>query len=106
MNAIGRWRTAERDGSPLSASATAHDGTPLDGPAGLKEYLLSRQDEFFRHFTRKLLGYAVGPAVLPGDKALLDRMNASLETGGHRFSALVEEIVTSAQFTQRRTPNP
>jgi hypothetical protein len=101
-DAIGRWRATERDGSPLAASAISHDGVPLDGPAGLKMYLLTRQDEFFRHFTRKLLGYALGRAVLPGDKALLDRMNASLKSDGYKFSALAEAIVTSPQFTTRR----
>lgn len=101
-DAIGRWRATERDGTPLAASATSHDGVLLDGPGGLKIYLLTRQDEFFRHFTRKLLGYALGRAVLPGDKALLDRMTASFKADGYKFSALTEAIVTSPQFTNRR----
>ena len=99
---IGRWRTADRSGDAIVSTDTLHDGTELNGITGLKKYLRDHQDEVFRHFTRKLLGYALGRAVLPGDRALLDRMNTSLEQDGHKFSSLVEAIVTSPQFTTRR----
>lgn len=99
---IGRWRTAERDGTPLANVATTHDGVELSGGAGLRRYLVSRQAEFFRHFTRKVLGYALGRAILPGDQALLDDMRAGLATSSATFSALAEAIVTSPQFTHRR----
>jgi len=99
---IGRWRTADRSGDAIVSTDTLHDGTALNGITGLKKYLRDHQVEVFRHFTRKLLGYALGRAVLPGDRALLDRMNASLAQDGHKFSTLVEAIVTSPQFTNRR----
>lgn len=101
---IGRWRSADRSGDPIVSTDTLHDGTELNGITGLKKYLRDHQDEVFRHFTRKLLGYALGRAVLPGDRALLDRMNASLAQDGYKFSTLVEAIVTSPQFLNRRTP--
>jgi len=101
---LGRWRTADRSGDAIVSSDTLHDGSALSGVAGLKHYLRDHQDEVFRHFTRKLLGYALGRAVLPGDRALLDRMNDSLARDGHRFSSLVEAIVTSPQFLHRRAP--
>ena len=99
---IGRWRTTDRSGDPIVSTDTLHDGTELNSVTGLKNYLRDHQDEVFRHFTRKLLGYALGRAVLPGDRALLDRMNASLARDGCKFSSLVEAIVTSPQFTKRR----
>jgi hypothetical protein len=101
---IGRWRTADRSGDAVVSTDTLHDGAELNGITGLKKYLRDHQDEVFRHFTRKLLGYALGRAVLPGDRALLDRMNTSLAKDGHKFSSLVEAIVSSPQFTTRRTP--
>ena len=99
---LGRWRTTERDGTALANVATTHDDVELAGAAGLRRYLAARQDEFFRHFTRKLLGYALGRAVLPGDQALLDAMRASLATSPATFATLAEAIVTSPQFTHRR----
>ncbi len=101
---IGRWRTADRSGDAIASTDTTHDGVELNGITGLKKYLRDHQDEVFRHFNRKLLGYALGRAVLPGDRALLERMNAALAREGHQFSALVGAIVTSPQFTNRRAP--
>ena len=36
---------------------------------------------------------------------LLERMRAQLPANGYRFSSLVETIVTSPQFLNRRTPD-
>lgn len=93
---IGRWRDAERDGTPIVNSETLHDGTAMNGVAGLKTWLKSREAEFRANFHRKLLGYALGRAVLPGDQALLERLSEQ-----KTFSATVVEIVTSAQFLKR-----
>lgn len=99
---IGRWRDTERDGSPIVNREKLPDGTEMKGVEGLKTWLRSREHEFRTNFHRKLLGYALGRAVLPGDKRLLERL-ASHDT----FSGMVLEIVTSAQFTKgptRHTP--
>lgn len=74
------------------------DSTEMRGVAGLKAWLKSREDEFLANFHRKLLGYALGRAVLPGDRRLLERMNQD----GDHFASLVECIVTSPQFTLAR----
>ena len=94
---IGRIRDGQE------TEAITHDRVVLRGVNGLKEYLRAHRDEFFAHFNRKLLGYALGRAVQLGDEALLNRMNRRLQSNGYRFSALVEEIVTSRQFRFRRT---
>ena len=36
------------------------------------------------------------------DEPLVERMNAALAANGYRFSALVDAIVTSPQFLNRR----
>ena len=94
---IGRFR------SGYETETTTHDGVNLRGVAGLKHYLKTHRDEFFAHFNRKLLGYALGRAVQLGDEALLIRMNRRLKEDGYQFDSLVEEIVTSIQFRHRRT---
>jgi hypothetical protein len=92
---IGRWRDTKRDGSPIVNREKLPDGTEMKGVEGLKTWLKSREHEFRTNFHRKLLGYALGRAVLPGDKRLLECL-ATHET----FSGMVQEIVTSPQFTQ------
>lgn len=92
---IGRWR------NDANARAVWQDGSVMDGASGLKQWLRSRQDEFLANFHRKLLGYALGRAVLPGDKRLLERMKSSASDGPTRFSRIVHLIITSPQFTTR-----
>ncbi|MFO1436935.1 MAG: DUF1588 domain-containing protein [Verrucomicrobiaceae bacterium] len=94
---IGRWRDTERDGSPIVNREKLPDGTEMTGVDSLKTWLKSREHEFRTNFHRKLLGYALSRAVLPGDKRLLERL-ATHET----FSGMVLEIVTSPQFRHTR----
>lgn len=95
---IGRWRDTERDGTPIVNSDKLADGTEMKGVEGLKAWLKTREDEFLANFHRKLLGYALGRAVLPGDRRLLGLMKQR----GDDFASLVDLIVTSPQFTQAR----
>lgn len=92
---IGRWRDTERDGTPVVNTEKLTDGTTMNGVEGLKRWLISREAEFRANFNRKLLGYALGRAVLPGDKRLLERMQ-----GQDSFSGTITEIITSPQFTR------
>jgi hypothetical protein len=79
------------------------DGTPIDGPDGLRSYLLNdRRDTFERQFCRKLLGYGLGRAVQLSDEPLLDEIQATLAANGHRATLAVEAIVQSPQFRQIR----
>ena len=53
-------------------------------------------------FTRKLLGYALGRPLQPGDTALLETLQTGLPKNDFHFRFLVETIVTSSQFLSRR----
>ena len=94
---IGRWRDTERDGTAIVNTETLRDGTEMTGVEGLKTWLVSQGEAFRANFHRKLLGYALGRAMEPGDQHLLERM-----AGQETFSGAVVEVVTSPQFTQRR----
>ena len=98
-DAIGRLRTQDAAGLPIDAATTLMDGTPIDGPDGLRSYLLSaRRDTFERQFCRKLLGYALGRAVQLSDEPLLDEIQTMLAGNGHRVHVAIEAIVSSPQF--------
>lgn len=101
---IGRRRSTDRDGSPLSTQATALDGTTIEGIAGLKAFLRRRQEAVYAHITRKLLGYALGRAIAPGDRPLLERIAEAQRAGDSTFSSMVAAIVASPQFLTRRVP--
>src|SRR5262249_37942110 len=62
FDAIGRWRTADA-GAAVDSSGVLPDGTPIDGPAGLRSMLLSRPEEFVTVFAERMLVYALGRRV-------------------------------------------
>jgi hypothetical protein len=102
-DAIGRFRTQDAAGLPIDAATKLMDGTPIDGPDGLRSYLLNdRRDTFERQFCRKLLGYGLGRAVQLSDEPLLDEIQAKLAANGHRVHVAIEAIVSSPQFRDIR----
>jgi hypothetical protein len=102
-DAIGRFRTQDAAGHPIDATTKLMDGTPIDGPEGLRRYLREdRRDTFERQFCRKLLGYALGRSVQLSDEPLLDEIQGKLAAEGHRVHVAIEAIVSSRQFRDIR----
>ncbi|MFM7057428.1 MAG: DUF1592 domain-containing protein [Planctomycetota bacterium] len=100
FDAIGRWRTRDA-GLPVDAQGVLPDGAIVSGPAGLKRALLAREDEFRRHFTRRLLGYALGRSLTSLDDCVVDRCLERLRDDGGTAQGLLEEIILSYAFQHR-----
>ncbi|WP_169973381.1 DUF1592 domain-containing protein [Tautonia rosea] len=98
---LGRWRNSYRDGQPIDPSGTLADGTIISGPDGLRDYLHRERLQFYKTFSTKLLGYALGRAEMASDRPLIERMTDELNHGA-RFSELIIQIVSSKQFRNRR----
>ncbi len=99
-DAVGRWRDQDAD-RPVDATGSLPDGTRFEGPDGLKKALLARKDDFLRHLTAKVLGYALGRGLVNDDYAVVDRAVDRLEQNEHRSHALLWEIINSAPFRYR-----
>jgi hypothetical protein len=100
---IGERRTKDLGGRPVQTAATFPDGKDHNGLEGLREYLHEvRQDDFIDNLCRKLFAYALGRGLLPSDKQALDEMRTRLAGDGYAFGSLVEVIVTSPQFLNKR----
>jgi hypothetical protein len=97
---IGTWRSAEL-GAKIDATGQLVDGTQLDGPASLREALLSRSDVFVRTATEKLLTYATGRALKYYDMPAVRTIDRQAANNDNRFSALVIGIVQSDPFQMR-----
>jgi len=52
-----------------------------------------------------MLVYALERSPLLSDEPLLERMRTKLAESGYRISSLIETIVTSPQFLNRRNPD-
>src|SRR5262249_55756375 len=100
---IGERREKDLAGHPVEATATFPDGSEGTGLEGLLRYLSQRrQQNFVDNFCRKLFSYALGRTLLPSDQTTIDDMRARLASDGYRFGALVETVVTSPQFLNKR----
>jgi hypothetical protein len=97
FDALGRLRPAA-ELKPGETRATLRDGTVIDDFAGLQNYLAGpRRDDLLRSLARKLTGYALGRAVLPSDRPLVDTVMKTM-AGGGRWSDALLVIVQSEQF--------
>ncbi|HMF15370.1 MAG TPA: DUF1592 domain-containing protein, partial [Gemmataceae bacterium] len=100
---IGERRTKDLGGRPVQTAATFPDGKDRNGLNGLREYLHDkRQDDFLDNLCRKLFSYALGRSLLLSDRKALDAMRSKLAADGYAFGSLVESIVTSPQFLNKR----
>jgi hypothetical protein len=102
FDAIGHWRETD-SGARIDAVSTALDGATIDGPAGFRQYLLGRGDEFVQTVVRKLLEYAVGRSLEYTDGPVVRRLTRSAAEHDFRWSSLILEVVQSAPFQMRRT---
>ncbi|PQO35495.1 DUF1588 domain-containing protein [Blastopirellula marina] len=98
---IGQWRDKDA-GGPIDPVAILPDGTKIDGQAGLKKYLLENQQQFVRHLTQKMLGYALARGLESGDVATVESIVERLQANEYRSQELVLAIVTSEPFRQKR----
>ncbi|HEU5117900.1 MAG TPA: DUF1592 domain-containing protein, partial [Isosphaeraceae bacterium] len=104
---VGESRTLDLGGRPVDTRAEFPGGDQGDGVTGLRAYLETRRrDEFVDNLCRKLLAYALGRSLIPSDDATIDAMRAKLKAEDYRFGSLVESIVLSPQFRNKRVEVP
>ena len=100
-DAIGRWRT--QDGPfPVDSTGTFPGGQTFDGPTELKALLRGRMPQFTRSLAERMLTYALGRGVEPFDRPVLKDLVRQTAADEYRIQALVQGIVTSVPFQQRR----
>lgn len=102
FDAIGRAR--ERDaGGPIDARSTFADGTPIDGVAGLRQFLLLHTDDYVETFVAKMLTYALGRHVDYRDMPAIRKIVREAAPGDYRWTAIILGIVTSTPFQMGST---
>jgi cytochrome c553 len=94
----GRWRDKEFDDSPIDATGTLPSGEKFDGPLELRKVLLNKKDEFLRHFTGKVLAYALGRSLQDGDSCTVQHLADALRKDNYQARTLIREIVLSTPF--------
>ena len=110
-DAIGRWRATNGGGTPfdtgipIDASSTLLDGTEVHGLAGLRNVILSREDQFVETVTEKMLTYALGRTLEYYDMPVVRHISrpSAADGDGLTWSSLVSAIVKSPPFLMRRS---
>ena len=100
---VGTARAKDLAGRPVDTAATYPGGFTGSGVAGLQTFIREhRQKEFVANLSRKLLAYALNRSLQLSDEAIVERMAAQAPANGYKFDTLVEAIVASPQFLNRR----
>jgi len=97
---VGTWRDIDGK-SPVDASGQLVDGTKLNGPADLRQALLSRSDAFVTNATEKLFTYALGRPVQYFDMPAIRNVVHRAAQNDYRFSSVVLGVVSSDAFQMR-----
>jgi hypothetical protein len=101
LDGVGKARTLGESSEPIDASGVLPDGTTFTGPAGLKQALLTKSDQFVTTLTEKLLTYGLGRGVEYYDAPAVRAIVREARPGDFRFSSLIAGIVQSAPFQMR-----
>ncbi len=104
---IGDVRSKDLAGRPVDTAVTYPGGVNGVGFEGLREFIRDhRQGEFINNLCRKLLSYGLNRTLQLSDEELVDTMQTNLAAHGYGFDSLVETIVMSPQFRNKRIPAP
>jgi len=102
---VGTWRDIDGK-SPVDASGQLVDGTTLNGPADLRQALLSRSDAFVTNAAEKLFTYALGRPVQYFDMPTVRAVMHRAAQNDYRFSSLVLGVVSSDAFQMKMKKAP
>ena len=97
FDVLGRWRS-EENGMSIDASGSLPDGTQFVGPRELKLILMQRKDQFTKHLTSKMLGFALGRGLTAEDQCTIDDIAKKVARDDYKMQTLVIEIVKSIPF--------
>ncbi len=103
FNAMGAWRDSDM-ARPVEPAGQLITGEKFADIRELKHVLAtSHRRDYYYCVSEKLLTYALGRGLDYYDTDTLDQLVAALEANDGRPSALIQAIVMSAPFQQRRS---
>jgi hypothetical protein len=100
---IGEKRTHDLAGRPVDTRAVFPSGSQGADFEGVRTYIREhRQKDFIDNLSRKLLAFSLGRSLQLSDEPLIERMQTRLAASGYRLTPMVDLIVTSPQFLNKR----
>jgi hypothetical protein len=103
---VGEARRKDLAGRPVDIHAVFPGGSEGAGVDGVRTYIREhRQTDFVDNLAHKLLAYALDRSLQLSDEWLIAKMEGRLRADEYRFDSLVETIVTSTPFLNKRNPD-
>jgi hypothetical protein len=102
---VGDKRSKDLAGRPVDTQVAFTGGGQGAGFEAVQAYIREhRQKDFIDNLSRKLLAYALGRSLQLSDEPAIERMQTKLTANAYRFNTLIETIITSPQFLNKRSP--
>ena len=100
---VGERRTKDGGGRSVDNRAEFPGGGRGAGLEGLRQHLVEkRREQFVENVVRRLFAYALGRRLMLSDRRRVEAMKSMLVKDGYRIRGLVEQIVLSRQFLEKR----
>jgi hypothetical protein len=100
FDGIGRWRDMDGEAA-IDPADTLYNGIKVNGPASLREVILSHPDQFVRTMTEMLMTYGLGRGLEYYDMPTVRSVVKDAARSNYRFSSLVLGVVKSAPFQMK-----
>jgi hypothetical protein len=105
FNAIGEWRTFERDsGVAIDASGQLASGRSANSPTELREAIAAEPEKFVQTVAQNLMTYALGRRVEFYDMPAVRAVVREAAENDYSFAAIVKGVATSTPFRMRSAP--
>ncbi len=99
FDTIGTYRTTDRyTRTRIDTSGKLVDGTPVNGPADLRNALLKHPAQFVQTMTEKMMTYALGRGVEYYDMPAIRKIVRDAGRDNYKFSSIVMGIVKAPAF--------
>jgi mono/diheme cytochrome c family protein len=95
----GRWRDVDAAARvAIDASTELSSGLKLNGPVELRNFILSREDQFPTTVTSRLLMFALNREIEYFDMPVVRQIVRDAKADKYRFNTLVKGVVNSMPF--------
>jgi hypothetical protein len=102
FDVTARWRTVDAAAKePIDASTQLTSGVVLRGPADLRRFLSSRQDQFPTTVTKRAMMYALNREIEYFDMPQVRQIVRDAAASNYTFAAIVTGIVNSDAFRRQ-----
>jgi hypothetical protein len=104
FDAVGHARSVDQSGQPIDAKDVMYDGTPIEGPAGVRNFVLKYKEQYVQNVAANLLTYALGRGVEYDDMPTVRNIVHASARDGYKLKTMIEAITASDVFQMNMAP--